>query len=207
MHALNVVLRVHDLCKLIYNSTFFFKLLPQLFQNIQACLFNIDLKTKLRTRTWQKDCFNEHKLLWNHLHVFEQVLLTDQPFTAFIFSSWLFITIGNMPSCQSHWNIKYYQNTSVVHSPSFYAPEIKDWGWWDIVLALSALLLWTLTLLISFWNFIFWGQRWYIKRHVRNVSARYMGNCSTKYAKGLLNTHFVIEKVGLKVYVKDAMMD
>lgn len=98
MHALNVVLRVHDLCKfMIYNSTFFFKLLPQLFQNIQACLFNIDLKTKLRTRTWQKDYFNEHKLLWNHLHVFEQVLLTDQPFTAFIFSSWLFITIGNMP--------------------------------------------------------------------------------------------------------------
>lgn len=127
MHGLNVVLRVHDLCKLIYNSTFFFKLLPQLFQNIQACLFNIDLKTKLRTRTWQKDCFNEHKLLWNHLHVFEQVLLTDQPFTAFISSSWLFITIGNMPSSQSHWNIKYYmyQNTSVFHSPSFYAPEIK----------------------------------------------------------------------------------
>lgn len=145
--------------------------------------------------------------MWNHLHVFEQVLLTDQPFTAFIFSSWLFITIGNMPSCQSHWNIKYYQNTNVVHSPSFYAPEIKDGGWWDIVLALSALLLWTLTLLISFWNFIFWGQSWYIKRHVRNVSARYMGNCSTKYAKGLLNTHFVIEKVELKVYVKDAMMD
>lgn len=139
MHALNVVLRVHDLCKLIYNSTFFFKLLPQLFQNIQACLFNIDLNTKLRTRTWQKDCFNVHKLLWNHLHVFEQVLLTDQPFTAFIFSSWLFITIGNTPSSQSHWNIKYYQNTSAVHCPSFYAPEIKDWGWWDIVLALSAL--------------------------------------------------------------------
>lgn len=147
--------------------------------------------------------------MWNHLHVFEQVLLTDQPFTAFIFSSWLFITIGNMPSCQSHWNIKYYQNTNVVHSPSFYAPEIKDWGCWDIVLALSALLLWTLTLLISFWNFIFWGQSWYIKRHVRNVSARFMKNCSTKYTKGLLNTHFVIEKVGLKVpvYVKDAMME
>lgn len=102
------------------------------------CLFNIDFNTKLKTRTWQKDCFNEHRLLWNHLHVFEQVLLTDQPFTAFIFSSWLFITIGNTSSCQSHWNIKYYQNTSVVHSPSFYAPEIKDWGWWDIVLALSS---------------------------------------------------------------------
>lgn len=54
MHALNVVLRVHDLCKLIYNSTFFFKLLPQLFQNIQACLFNIDLNTKLRTRLDKK---------------------------------------------------------------------------------------------------------------------------------------------------------
>lgn len=57
------------------------------------------------------------------------------------------------------------------------------------------------------WNFIFWGQSWYIKRHVRNVSARYMGNCSTKYAKGLLNAHFVIEKVGLKVYVKDVIME
>lgn len=69
-----------------------------------------------------------------------------------------------------------------------------------------------LTFLISFEGkmfeiLFFGGQRWYIKRHVRHVSARYMGNCSTKYAKGLLNTHFVIEKVGLKVYVKDAMMD
>lgn len=49
-----MVLRVHDLYKLIYNSTFFFKLLPQLFQNIQACLFNIDLNTKLRTRLDKK---------------------------------------------------------------------------------------------------------------------------------------------------------
>lgn len=36
---------------------------------------------------------------------------------------------------------------------------------------------------------------------------RFMKNCSTKYTKGLLNTHVVIEKVGLKVYVKDAMME
>lgn len=34
--------------------TFFFKLLPLLFQNIQACLINIDLNTKLGTRIWWK---------------------------------------------------------------------------------------------------------------------------------------------------------
>lgn len=33
------------------------------------------------------------------------------------------------------------------------------------------------------------------------------GNCLIKYVKGLLNVYFVIEKVGLKVYVKDVMMD
>lgn len=122
-------------------SPFFFKLYFSIVSKHTGLSFQYWFKYKIKNKTWQKDCFNEHKLLWNHLHVSEQVLLTDQPFTAFIFSSWLFITIGNMPSSQSHWNIKYYmyQNTSVFYSPSFYAPEIKDWGWWDIVLALSAL--------------------------------------------------------------------
>lgn len=36
---------------------------------------------------------------------------------------------------------------------------------------------------------------------------RFMKNCLIKNIKGLLNIYFVIEKVGLKVYVKDVMME